>query len=601
MTKWGGFSRGARGDPRANLHLGMGDDDVINEPLPQLSALGTRALVQGGLQPPAKGLQAVGQGGGIHLWLRLRLELAQLLGQALLGVRHLLSFALELVTPDDLRQINFPQPGLLPFALGEGVTQGLPPGLQGLGQPFASMRPGECVRHAGWLAQDPAQIRPDPLVQGSGRGKPRRAALAPGRPPRIGPTAAARVVIAGGQGAPHTCQLTRATTDQAAEHVCVSGVVPAGQVGIARQAGLGRRAGLLADDGRHGDGNPLLGGGRPLTVPRPHGPPGGLAHAGGHRTGARAIGGARVHRRAENAPPRGDIPARPPAWRRDVVVGETLGPTIEGGRGLRVGIPCKDWGDHRGVDGIEPQTLGSTGALGIHDLAVGGHTPGPPLPTAPLSLPATPHPVGDQGAFILGHGPPDLEEQLIVRVLTHRALQTLDLTAPLGQCIAAEHLLHIGAGQAIRSGHQDLCQDGQGGPIPQPIHARTVEPAPTIAVVAVDVFLGQMPLRLGHPILAKPGPRLCNRLRLLLTGGRDTDIQGDFHGMPPGGVMAQNMGLRRGPSPMAEGTDRLPPTVVPRRSVRSPCGVSARGFSWVPPASREFNTQEDTLAMGLAS
>jgi hypothetical protein len=344
MTKWGGFSLGACGDHIANLHLVMGDDDVIDEPLYQWSALGTRELVHGGVQPPAKGLQALGQGGGIHLWLRLRLELAQLLGQALLGVHHLLSCALELVTPNDLRQIDFEPPGLLPFELGEGLPEGLPPGLQGLGQPFASMRSRECMHNEGWLAQDPAQILPDPRVQGSGRGKPRRAALSPGRPQRLGPTAAARVVIAGGQGAPRTGQLTRAATDHAAEPVCMRGVVPAGHVGMARQAGLGRREGLLVDEGRHGDGDPLLGWGRPMTVPWPHRPQGGLAEAGGHRASALAVGGARVHRRAENAPHRGDMPAWPPAWRRDVIVGEALGHTIEGGRCLRVGSPTQRCG-----------------------------------------------------------------------------------------------------------------------------------------------------------------------------------------------------------------------------------------------------------------
>jgi hypothetical protein len=164
MTTWGGFSLGAGGDHIANFHLVMGDDDRIDEPLHQLSALGTRELVQGGLQPPAKGLQALGQRGDIHLWLRLRFKLAQLLGQAMLGVRHLLSCALELVTPDDLRQVDFQPPGVRPFELGEGLPEGLPPGLQGLGQPFASMRPRECRRHEGWLAQDPAQILPDHLV-----------------------------------------------------------------------------------------------------------------------------------------------------------------------------------------------------------------------------------------------------------------------------------------------------------------------------------------------------------------------------------------------------------------------------------------------------
>jgi len=258
MTKWGGFSRGARGDHRANLHLVMGDDDVIDEPLHQWSALGTRERVQGGLPPPAKGLQALGQGGDSHLWLRLRLERAQLLGQAMWGVRHLLSCALARVTPDDLRQIDFQPPGVLPFELGQGIMQGLPPGRPGLGQPCAAMRPREGMRTEGGLAQDPAQILPDQRVQGSGRGQARRAALSPGRPQGLGPTAAEIGGIAGGKGAPQTRQLTLATTDQAAAQGFVSGVVPAGHWGIPRHAGLGRRAGLLADAGGHGDGDPLL-------------------------------------------------------------------------------------------------------------------------------------------------------------------------------------------------------------------------------------------------------------------------------------------------------------------------------------------------------
>ena len=334
----------------------------------------------------------------------------------------------------------------------------------------------------------------------------------------------------------------------------MSGVVPAGHLGIARQAGLGRREGLLVDDGRYGDSDPRLRWGRPMTVPRPHRPQGGVADAGGHRASALAVGRARVHRRAENAPHRGDIPAWSPAWRRDVIVGETLGHTIEGGRCLGVGIPRKDLGDHRGFDGIEPQTLGITGALGIHDRAVGGDAPGQPLPTAQLGLPATSHPVGDQGAFRLGHCPPDLEQKLIVRILTHGSVQELDLTAPLGEFIDEEHLMHIVAGQPIGGRDQDPFKDGQGGPIPQPIQARPIQLGPTITIVAVDVFLSQMPIRLGRHICAKSGQLLRNRLRLLLTGGRDTDIQGYFHGIPPVGVMAQDMCLRRGPSPIAEGS-----------------------------------------------
>jgi hypothetical protein len=234
MTKRGGFPLGPSGHHVANCHLVTGDDDVSDQPFHQWSALGKGQLVQGGLQPLAKGREALSQRGDIHLWLRLRLELAQLLGQAMLSVRHLLSCALELVTPNDFCEVDFQPPSLLPFELGKGVTQGLASGLQGLGQPCAAVGPGECMRDEGWLTQAPAQILLDQLIPGLGRGKARRAALSLGHPQRIRPTAAEIVVIAWGEGAPRTRQLTLPTTDHAAEQVFMRGVVPAGHWDIPR-------------------------------------------------------------------------------------------------------------------------------------------------------------------------------------------------------------------------------------------------------------------------------------------------------------------------------------------------------------------------------
>jgi hypothetical protein len=69
--------------------------------------------------------------------------------------------------------------------------------------------------------------------------------------------------------APRIRQLTRATTDQAAKQVLVRGVVPAGHLSVARQSGLGRRTRLRADDGRPGEGHPLLGRGRRMSASRP--------------------------------------------------------------------------------------------------------------------------------------------------------------------------------------------------------------------------------------------------------------------------------------------------------------------------------------------
>jgi hypothetical protein len=105
MTKGGGFPLRASGHDRADSHLAIGDDDTINQEFDQLSALRKGQSIQRRPETVAEGLDALGQRGHIDLLLRLRLQLAQLMCQALLGVGHLLMFAFELVAADDVRQI----------------------------------------------------------------------------------------------------------------------------------------------------------------------------------------------------------------------------------------------------------------------------------------------------------------------------------------------------------------------------------------------------------------------------------------------------------------------------------------------------------------
>jgi len=57
------------------------------------------------LGAPAKRLDTLSQTGNINVLLGLGIELAQLLRQTVVGLRDLLSSALELFTPDDLRQV----------------------------------------------------------------------------------------------------------------------------------------------------------------------------------------------------------------------------------------------------------------------------------------------------------------------------------------------------------------------------------------------------------------------------------------------------------------------------------------------------------------
>ena len=97
-----------------------------------------------------------------------------------------------------------------------------------------------------------------------------------------------------------------------------------------------------------------------------------------------------------------------------------------------IGIPGKHLLHYRGLDGVQPHPAGITGALGIEQIAIGGARPGQQLATAQLGLAPPSHALGNQGAFILGHGSANLQEQLIMGIVTHRPLDKLDRDSRAG-------------------------------------------------------------------------------------------------------------------------------------------------------------------------
>jgi hypothetical protein len=139
MTKWGGFALGARGHDRANFHLRIIDNHTVNEEFDPWSALGKGQLGQGRTKPLAKSLDTLSKGCNVHLLLRLSIELAQLVGQAVVCLGHLLMFPLELVAVNNIGEIDLQQPGALAFELRQGLLEGVPPCLACLGQPCASL------------------------------------------------------------------------------------------------------------------------------------------------------------------------------------------------------------------------------------------------------------------------------------------------------------------------------------------------------------------------------------------------------------------------------------------------------------------------------
>jgi hypothetical protein len=138
-------------------------------------------------------------------------------------------------------------------------------------------------------------------------------------------------------------------------------------------------------------------------------------------------------------------------------------------------MPGEDLLDDRRFEWVDPHPARITRAFGVQEIAIGHTAPWVQLPTAQLGLAATPHAVGDQGAFILGDRPPDLKQELVVRVSTHRAIQKFDLAAALQQFTDQDHLVDIVSCQAIGCGDEHAFKGGKDGAVAQAIQARAIE------------------------------------------------------------------------------------------------------------------------------
>ncbi len=88
-----------------------------------------------------------------------------------------------------------------------------------------------------------------------------------------------------------------------------------------------------------------------------------------------------------------------------------------------------------------------------------------------------------------------------MRVSTHRTIQKLNAASALSEFVDEEQLMHIVTGQTIWGRDEHLFKGRQSGTIPQPIQPWAREFGPAIAVITVDMFLGQMPVGLHRDIL----------------------------------------------------------------------------------------------------
>ena len=256
---------------------------------------------------------------------------------------------------------------------------------------------------------------------------------------------------------------------------------------------------------------------------------------------------------------------------------------------------------HSSLDWVTADTAGIARAGGIKKRALGGASPRKKLATAQVGVAPSAHALGQQGPLVLGNGGADLSQELIRRIITHGPLDKLDTAATVGEFIDQEHLMHLVPCEASGRSPPHACKGSPRCPVSEAVKTGTLERGATGAVIALEVLVCHMPIRVERHVGGQAAEWLRNRLRLWLTTGRDTPVERDCHGIPPEDAMAQDSGLRSVPSPIAEGTGLHHPTVVHRHCVLGLSGGQASLGACVPPASGKYSTQEDTPTTGSAA
>jgi len=77
-----------------------------------------------------------------------------------------------------------------------------------------------------------------------------------------------------------------------------------------------------------------------------------------------------------------------------------------------------------------------------------------------LLAPSSPHPLSDQTPFIFSDSPTNLQQELIVRVLTHGSIDTFYLASSSFEFLNQEHLMDRVASQAIGGGDDHPIKGG---------------------------------------------------------------------------------------------------------------------------------------------
>jgi hypothetical protein len=160
-----------------------------------------------------------------------------------------------------------------------------------------------------------------------------------------------------------------------------------------------------------------------------------------------------IDRIAQHPAERGTAPLMSPVGRGRPLARE--GPDHAPKRRPVFQIACEEFLDHGPLCRVDTHPTRITWSVWVDTVALRHAGPGQQRPRAQLVEPSAPHPLGNEGPLLFGHRSANLQQQLVMRVVTHRAVEELDDTAEALQFLQQEHLAHILAGQAIRRRHED--------------------------------------------------------------------------------------------------------------------------------------------------
>jgi len=281
----------------------------------------------------------------------------------------------------------------------------------------------------------------------------------------------------------------------------------------------------VVDDGGHRDRDPLLARAWLAAGRQARPGAGGPGLARGHVHVAVGVGRAGVERVGED-PVHDGVGPEPLA---------VAGPPGPGGQPLDdlahghpfVDQPAVEHPHHRGLVLVDLQVPRDAVSLGHVAVAIGALA-GTPLPSPGLLQLAAAEPLGGDGPLVLGDGPLDLEQELIVRVVGEGSVDELDVAGSLAELLQQEDLVGVAAGQPVGAVDAEDVELALAGGVAEAVERRTIEPRARVALVNVDMIVFQFVAVGGRP--AAQGVELAvHGLLTPLLLGRDPGVDGRFH------------------------------------------------------------------------